>query len=82
MPRNGGINVKELCEVLRDLVGDLVEAWHRFQPLDDLYEDLFGILEEVKIPEKKLYIPVKKIAPKKVVLLSKRLNVHYCRNNC
>lgn len=69
MLRNGGINVKELCEVLRDLVGDL-------------YEDLFGILEEVKILEKKSYIPVKKIIPKKVVLLSKRLNVHYCRNSC
>ena len=79
MLRNGGNIVNDINEVLRNLVEAFRETWDRFM---NPFRELLEILEEMKIPEKKSYIPVKKIAPKKVILLSKRLNVHYCRNNC
>ncbi|WP_339790917.1 hypothetical protein [Tissierella sp.] len=71
--------MNDINEVLRNLVEAFRETWARFM---DPFRELLEILEEMKIPEKKSYIPVKKIIPKKVILLSKRLSVHYCRNNC
>ncbi|WFA10341.1 hypothetical protein [Tissierella sp. Yu-01] len=69
----------DIGEAFIELAEAIVEAWDTFiTPLKEFCE----VLETVKVPEKKSYIPVKKIMPNKLILLNKGLNIYYCRNNC
>lgn len=72
-------SLTDIGKGLRELAEIISETWDGLMcPI----RKLFKILSEMDFKEKKKYAPVKKITPNKVVLLSKRSNVHYCRNNC
>lgn len=73
------VQFDDLCKAFGALADAIVEGWNT---LISPIRELCKILKTVEVPEKKSYIRVKKIIPNKVVLINKRLNVHYCRNNC
>lgn len=60
-------------KAFKEFVDTIVKAWNTL---------IIPFLKEIEVPEKKSHIPVKEIKPNKVIVLSKRSNVYYCRNNC
>lgn len=56
-----------------------IDVWeHMAPPIKELLE----LLKEIKSIVKIKYDPVKEIKPNKVILINKRFNMYYCRNNC